>query len=139
MELSRELQEQVRQWCRQQTGAATDSPSEPPPEDFYRKELAVAPGWKVGGWPGWGRTDPSTQSCPACGTEREPLLTIASAEWDASSRSWIPYEDQAHADTAYVGTTRPQLPSMIQIGDMDRLQFYACPASPDHPHTERVQ
>ena len=68
-----------------------------------------------------------------------PLLTIASSEWDLSSRSWIPYEDQAHADAVYVGTSRPQLPSMIQIADMNRLQFYACPASPDHPYTERVQ
>ena len=139
MELTQDLQEQVRHWCRQQTGAFTDSPSEPPAEDFYRKELAIAPGWKVGGWPGWGPTDPSAQSCPACGTRMVPLLTIASSEWDLSSRSWIPYEDQAHADAVYVGTSRPQLPSMIQIADMNRLQFYACPASPDHPYTERVQ
>jgi hypothetical protein len=33
------------------------------------------PGWKVGGWPTWGLTDPRHPHCP----EMTPLLTIASA------------------------------------------------------------
>jgi hypothetical protein len=68
----------------------------------------------------------------------EPFLTIDSAEWDPNSVTWIPWEDQDHADDpAYEDAARR--PSMLQISDMDRLQFYACPASPDHPYTEQVQ
>jgi hypothetical protein len=140
MELSGDLQELVEEWCRQQlesAGADPDDPYEPPPEDLYRKELATAPGWKAGGWPSWGLTDPVRQSCPVCGTEMTPLLTIASVEWDDSTRNWIPYEDQERAASSTYPDSRH--PTMIQIGDNYDLQIYACPASPEHPHTEQVQ
>jgi hypothetical protein len=141
MELSQDLQEQVRQWGKEQTGGTVpDSSSELLSEVFYEKELAVAPGWKAGGWPRWGLTDPSTQSCPACGSGMLPFLTVASVEWDRSSHSWIPYEDQAHAsDPVYLGARHPGHPAMVQIADNNCLQFYTCPASPDHPYTEQVQ
>jgi hypothetical protein len=138
LELSKELREQVLRWCRQQSpGADVDDPFEPPLEDLYQRELSTAPGWKVGGWPTWGLTDPNPQYCPACGTKMSPLLTIASAEWDSSTRSWIPYEDQEHADPGAC----PDLstPTRIRINDSNQLQLYTCPAFPDHPHTALVQ
>lgn len=138
LEVDEDLREQVSRWCRQQLpGTDVDSPFEAPPEDFYQKELSTAPGWKVGGWPTWGRTDPYHQRCPACGSELAPLLTIASVEWDPSTRSWIPYEDQADA----VPGAYPDLgePAMVRINDNDQLQLYACAKFPAHPHVAQVQ
>jgi hypothetical protein len=139
MDLSQDLQELVEQWCRRQAeGTGPGSTYTIDPKMFYWDELSVAPGWKAGGWPSWGVTDPIPQFCPACGTRMDPLLTIASTEWDNNKRSWIPYEDQAH--TEQTGTRLgPADPAMIRIADNYNLQLYACPAFPDHPHTELVQ
>lgn len=137
LDLSKDLQEQVRTWCERQA-ANSDSgwPYTDNPTGFYWNDLSTAPGWKAGGWPDWGVTDPVPQSCPSCGARMDPLLTIASTEWNAS-RSWIPEEEQSDAvPGAYPDLSRP---TMIQIADNCRLQLYACSASPDHPHTERVQ
>lgn len=141
MDLRQDLQELVEQWCRRQAeGTGPGSAYAIDPKMFYWDELSVAPGLKVGGWPSWGLTDPIPQSCPACGTSMDPLLTIASTEWDKNTRGWIPHEDQAHADTArYVVAPHPAHPTMVQIADDNHLQLYACPASPDRPHTELIQ
>jgi hypothetical protein len=50
-------------------------------------------------------------------------LTIASTEWDDSDRSWIPYEDQAHAASATYPDARH--PAMIQVADDYDLQLYS--------------
>lgn len=140
MDLSHDQQELVEQWCRRQVdNAGPGSPYTIDPKMFYWDELSVAPGWKVGGWPGWGDTDPIPQSCPACGTSMQPLLAIASTEWDKNTRGWIPYEDHAPAIARFVGAPHPARPTMVQIADDNRLQIYTCPASPDHPHTELIQ
>jgi hypothetical protein len=56
----------------------------------YAFELSTAPGWKVGGWPGW--TDsPSAARCDACGTDMRYLLTIDTVE-HAGGR-WQPEEE----------------------------------------------
>lgn len=109
------------------------------PEEFYPGELSVAPGWKVGGWPRWGYTDPIEQSCPACAAKMEPLLSIAWKEWDDASRSWIPYEDQANAVSAAAGIPSSAHPTMVEPAGAHTLQLYACPVSPNHPHTELIQ
>jgi hypothetical protein len=138
MDLDEELQALLEQWSTWRTAGATpDSYYEPAPQEFYRLELSTAPGWKVGGWPSWGLTDPVHLSCPACGTRMDPLLAIASNEWDAGNHSWIPVEYEAHAESGAYPDLRH--PTMIQIGDDYRLQVYACPTSPDHPHTELMQ
>ena len=67
-----------------------------------------------------------------------PILTIASTEWDASTHSWIPHEDQAHTEPS-AACLDPRRPAIFEIGDDENLQLYACPAFPDHPHTELVQ
>ena len=131
MELSANLRELLGQWRTwQAAGAAADSPYALAPEEFYQNELSLAPGWKVGGWTRWGLTDPIPQFCPACDTEMDPLLTIASTDWDDTSRGWIPYEGQAHVAAN---------PAMVEVGGGYSLQLYACPASPDHPHTDLIQ
>ncbi|MFJ9000159.1 hypothetical protein ACIRG8_17655 [Streptomyces sp. NPDC102359] len=114
------------------------------PQEFYDTHLADAPGWKVGGWPPWGRTDPSPRYCTVCDAPMVPLLTIASFEWDGGEgHSWAPYEDQ---DAANVGNTvghccgqNPSQPTKVEVGSTDNMQIYVCPTSPEHPHTDLIQ
>jgi hypothetical protein len=104
-----------------------------PDEDLeYSSQLSVAPGWKVGGWTPWSRTDPIDLHCTACGASMDPLLTIASNEWDSAGHSWIPYQDQDHRPDAY---PPPFAPTMINLGDADNQQLFICSANPNHPHT----
>ncbi|MDF6045868.1 hypothetical protein LRD69_27775 [Streptomyces sp. JH14] len=98
MELSNELRDSLGDWNKWQAAdAGADSSYASAPERFYRNSLSVAPGWKVGGWPFWGPTDPTPRECPACSTEMDPLLTIATFEWDDDTRSWSPDSEQARA------------------------------------------
>ncbi|MEU0840823.1 hypothetical protein ABZ370_15285 [Streptomyces sp. NPDC005962] len=99
--------------------------------------MSLAPGWKVGGWTSWGLTDPIPRFCDACNAQMAPLLTIATTEWDDDTRSWIPYEDQAHA-TPSTTNPHPAKPAMVDVAGGYDLQLYACPASPDHPHTDHA-
>lgn len=139
MELSEDLQELVGQWsARRADGAVPDNLDAVDLAGLYWADLSLAPGWKVGGWPHWGLTDPSPQFCPACNTEMAPLLTIASTEWDASTCSWIPNEVQADAEPS-AACLDPRNPAMVTVSRGYTLQLYACPASPDHPHTDRIQ
>ncbi|MFI9773084.1 hypothetical protein ACIHJG_40725 [Streptomyces sp. NPDC052415] len=88
LDLSPQLQRMLEDWNRwQAAGAAVDSSYAPYPREFYSIHLGNAPGWKVGGWPPWGRTDPYPRYCAACGVQMVPLLTIASFEWDGSRPS----------------------------------------------------
>ncbi|MFW5418858.1 hypothetical protein J0910_19775 [Nocardiopsis sp. CNT-189] len=110
---------------------------------FYGGELPVAPGWKVGGWPPWGRTDPVARFCIACDAAVTPLLTIASGEWDGGTTGWIPYEDR---DLAARGGGNVSNPPEVQVGSADHLHIYVCPNSPahpcpggGHPHTDLIQ
>nr|WP_308401642.1 hypothetical protein [Streptomyces roseoverticillatus] len=137
MDLSKELQQQLGDWSNwQAAGSAVDSSWAPYPDSFYGSQLSVAPGWKVGGWPGWGLTDPIARFCTACGAKMAPLLTIASCEWDSSNMGWVPYEDQAlgSLDDSCVAN-----PPKVKVSRTNRLQLYVCPESPDHPHTDLIQ
>ncbi|WP_308344131.1 hypothetical protein [Streptomyces sp. MK37H] len=139
LELSEDVQELLgdrSNW--RSAGAIPDNSYVLAPEEFYQNELSVSPGWKVGGWTRWGLTDPDPQFCPACDGQMDPLLTIASAEWDAATRSWVPYEDQAHV-TSYVTDPDPANPAMVEVGGGYDLQLYTCPESPDHAHTGLIQ
>jgi hypothetical protein len=107
------------------------------PEDVYNGSLSTAPGWKTGGWTRWGLTDPHPRLCGACGTAMDPLLTIASAEWGETSKSWIPYEDRGVSESAL--NPYPGQPTKIQIADGYDLQLYMCPVSLEHPHLALVQ
>jgi len=144
LELSEDLQEQVGRWSARQAGKAIADSREAidyaaGTDELYWNELSIAPGWKAGGWSRWGRTDPVAETCPACDSVMVPLLTIDSTEWDDDTKpSWIPYEDQDRTEPS-ASWLDPQDPAMIQISDGDTLQLYACPVSPSHPHTARVQ
>jgi hypothetical protein len=132
----------VEDWSRwQAAGADVDSSYADYPRDFYDIHLADAPGWKVGGWPPWGRTDPNPRYCTVCNVQMVPLLTIASREWDGGEgHSWAPYEDQAAANTVgHCCGQRPSLPTKVEVGSTDNMQIYVCPTSPEHPHTDLIQ
>ncbi|MEV0251640.1 hypothetical protein AB0H76_33980 [Nocardia sp. NPDC050712] len=124
--------EQVRRWAVQHAGV--DVPVGLEVEAGFERfdELCVAPGWKVGGHIRWGLMDPFPQPCPTCGTETEPLLTMASTEWDGATRSWIPYEDQALEAGTAIGPG-------VTIARGYNMILRVCPASPDHPHIQLIQ
>jgi hypothetical protein len=115
LELSEELRGPLGNWSTwQAANAGVDSSYESCPEEFYRDNLSVAPGWKAGGWTSWGLTDPISQFCPACDTKMDPLLTIATFEWDDSTRGWIPDEDQTRTGPS-TAHTRPQDQALIDF------------------------
>ncbi|MFI9206080.1 hypothetical protein [Streptomyces sp. NPDC053048] len=137
MDLSKELQQQLRDWSNwQAAGSVVDSSWAPYPDSFYDSHLSVAPGWKVGGWPPWGLTDPIARFCAACGAGMVPLLTIASNEWDSSNGGWAPHEDQHLAALPRADVANPP---EVQVSKGNHLQLYVCPESPDHPHTSLIQ
>ncbi|MFG2148420.1 hypothetical protein ACGFRG_30140 [Streptomyces sp. NPDC048696] len=139
LELSKELQEHLGDWSRwQAAGSALDSSYEVAPEELYMDMLSISPGWKVGGWTRWGLTDPIPRLCPECGTEADPLLTIATTEWDGATESWEPEEDRANPTPLLPGTP-PANFTMIDLARGYDLQLHVCPASPDHPHIELIQ
>lgn len=138
-ELEEELRERVEEWsARQKAGAAPGSLYDGAEDSFYDRELSVAPGWKVGGWPPWSVTDPWPLRCTTCGTLMRPLLTIASYEWQPDGPSWIPHEDQAASSTPATFPD-PATPTMIIIPGGYNQQIYTCQVSREHPHTALLQ
>ena len=128
LELSKELQQQLADrstW--QAASVAVDNSYAMALEEFYIDELSVAPGWKVGGWPPWGLTDPVGRFCVACGAAMSPLLTIASNEADAGNRGWAPHQDQALAALDDVSVANPP---KVQVSRGNHLQLYACSKFP---------
>ncbi|WP_433696868.1 hypothetical protein [Nocardiopsis sp. CA-288880] len=140
LELGKDLQELLGRWSTwEAAGAAPDRSYAPAPEEFYQDELSVAPGWKVGGWAPWGPTDPVPRFCPACGTGMDPLLTVATFEWDSRDQTWVPHEDLTAVSSQRPGCPDPRMPTAVQIASGYRQQLYICPADPEHPHTELMQ
>ncbi|MFH9038219.1 hypothetical protein ACH4FA_02445 [Streptomyces sp. NPDC017966] len=139
-DLSPESRQVVGDWSRwQAAGADVDSSYAEYPVEFYDGNLADAPGWKVGGWPPWGRTDPYRRHCTVCDAQMVPLLTIASFEWDSSTHGWVPYEDRAAYAAGRPAGLSPAQPTRVEVGSTDNMQLYVCPASPEHPHTDLIQ
>ncbi|MFI2241098.1 hypothetical protein [Streptomyces chrestomyceticus] len=139
LELSKEMQDHLGGWgTRQATESAVDSSCVSAPREFYAAHLSATPGRKVGGWSRWGLTDPTPRRCPACDTEMDPLLTIASTEWNAGSKSWAA-EEQRTNPTPLLPGTPPANFTMVALAGGHDLQLHACPATPDHPHLEPIQ
>lgn len=93
----------------------------------YISDASTAPGWKVGGYIAWPLTGPHPLPCSVCGTELTPLLTADHTEWDPSTASWIPYEDQRDADTMWANH-----PTGVSPG-RGRLTVALCPRDAGHP------
>ncbi|MET9105370.1 hypothetical protein [Streptomyces zhihengii] len=143
LDLSPRMRLMVEDWNRwQAAGADVHSSYAAYPREYYDIHLAEAPGWKVGGWPPWGRTDPYHRYCTVCDAHMVPLLTIASFEWDGGEgRSWAPRQDaeaSIAADSRCCGQS-PSRPTKVEVGSTDNLQIYVCPTSPEHPHTALIQ
>lgn len=101
----------------------------------YQHELAVASGCKVGGHAPWSFSDPWPMSCDDCGAGVEPLLTLATSEWDGT-RSWQPLEDVEDTSPPYPAAHEP---TMLSIGRGYNLQLYTCAAFPAHQHVTNMQ
>ncbi|MFE9815853.1 hypothetical protein [Streptomyces sp. NPDC005773] len=139
MELDEELRQELGdpgQW--HAAGWALDTSDAADLQEFYRNELAYAPGWKTGGWSTWGLSDPRPRPCPACGTEALPLLSIATTEWNHGSKSWAPEEERTNPTPLPAGYP-PANFTRINIADGSTLQLHTCPADPSHPHIELAQ
>ncbi|MFE0642643.1 hypothetical protein ACFW2Y_13660 [Streptomyces sp. NPDC058877] len=137
-ELQRMLEDRNR-W--QAVDAVVDGSYAESPCDFYFVHLGNAPGWKVGGWPPWGRTDPNPRYCAVCRVQMVPLLTIASWEWaGGEGHGWAPQEEQSAALAGpHHSGQGPSQPTRVEVGSADNMQIYVCPASPEHPHTDLIQ
>jgi hypothetical protein len=106
-------------------------------DDTYSFELSVADGWKLGGHPDWGLTDPEPIDCRRCGTPMRLLLCAASGEWDHETFSWRPAED---AGEPRYGSLHPRSgPTGVTIARGAALWIYTCPQSWEHPHRTTVQ
>lgn len=105
-------------------GARTVPPS-------YQGDPSVAPGWKAGGHAAWNVTGPGSTDCPACGRGMRPLLTVDSSEWRSDSESWRSLPAGGGA-----GANRP---TGVAVGNFGKLNVFACPQDPAHPHRFSVQ
>ncbi|ROQ26397.1 hypothetical protein EDD98_6028 [Streptomyces sp. PanSC19] len=88
----------------------------------YQYDLSLAPGWKIGGWESWHRTDLMRVHCDACGAGMRLLLTMDSCE---SQASWGPFPG-------------PGCPTGVAAG-RDEYRAFVCPADPAHPHRMSAQ
>ncbi|MET7737755.1 hypothetical protein ABZT02_41640 [Streptomyces sp. NPDC005402] len=138
-ELDEELRRRVAEWSTRQTaGAGPGGLYDGAQELFYDHELSLAPGWKAGGWAPWSVTDPHPRYCTVCRSRMEPMLTVASYEWQPDGPSWVPYEDRAAAASPTVYPTLAN-PTRINLAGGYNQQIYSCPASPEHPHATLLQ
>ncbi|MFD9407811.1 hypothetical protein ACFWBN_12465 [Streptomyces sp. NPDC059989] len=97
----------------------------------YQCDLSIAPGWKAGGHAAWNLTGPGTLDCRTCGSATELLLTVATREWQSDGTSWIPLEERPE--------DQAQSPTGVVVGNHGKLNIFACPQDPAHPHEFSVQ
>ncbi|WP_433042610.1 hypothetical protein [Dactylosporangium sp. CS-033363] len=108
----------------------------------YDWDLAVAPGTKVGGYPGWTQV-PDWPEC-GCGATMEHLLTIAGWEFDrGDDKRWLPLEDRPamagwdfDADDEHPWR-RIQNPAGLMLGDAGGIYLFVCTRCPDRPFDYR--
>jgi hypothetical protein len=95
----------------------------------YHRQLATAPGWKVGGWPAWPTTDAVPLLCAGCGGRMTHLLQIDSGEWGDPAR-WRPVEERGlrPGTAAHTAATEP---TGVIVGRCGMYRVFRCPACPD--------
>ncbi|MFE1827683.1 hypothetical protein [Streptomyces yangpuensis] len=143
--LTGELGELVEEWEDAQEEAAYEAEDED--EDFalpsYQSDLSVAPGWKAGGHAAWNVTGPGNMDCHGCGHGMRLLLTVDSYEWRSDSESWrpLPAGAAALAEGEGEGTAEGDAhrPTGVAVGNFGKLNVFACPHDPAHPHRLSVQ
>ncbi|MGW0882231.1 hypothetical protein [Streptomyces sp. NPDC002671] len=129
-ELPEELADRIEEWDEAREEEDGESAI------CYQLDLAVAPGWKLGGHAPWSFSDPFPMACAECGSGVRPLITIDGTEWDGGSRSWRPVEDAGYSGYHFLG---PALDTQITIGRSYSLQVYVCEASYAHPPVQNMQ
>ncbi|NUU25043.1 MAG: hypothetical protein HOV68_26600 [Streptomycetaceae bacterium] len=103
----------------------------------YFRHLSVAPGIKVGGWPGW--TQPPRWPECACGRRMEHLITVSSREYDVESgKRWAPIQHVgADIDPRVDSIERGYSPTSLCIGDMGGMYLFICRSCPGTPWAYR--
>ncbi|WP_412077927.1 hypothetical protein ACLF6K_27595 [Streptomyces xanthophaeus] len=153
-----ELGERVEAWEDAQEEASYEAQEEAEEEDSeragegaseetgalpsYQSDLSLAPGWKAGGHAAWNVTGPGTMDCRTCGSAMELLLTIATREFHSDSTSWIPLEDSPLEDRLpedRLPEDHVASPTGVVVGNHGKLNVFACPQDPAHPHDFSVQ
>ncbi len=120
-QLPADLGQQVRCWDAEHDGR-------------YHRQLAAAPGWKVGGWPQWPTTDPLPLYCTGCGDPMRQLLQIDSGEWGDPGR-WCPLQERPllagagteHGAAAYLAAAEP---TGVIAGHTGLYRIFSCPSCP---------
>ncbi|WP_222871997.1 hypothetical protein, partial [Nonomuraea sp. PA05] len=108
-------------------------------EHSYQYLLSIAPGCKIGGWESWHVTDMYELPCDVCGTETEPLLKLASSEWDGGSESrWRPLEER-HLEWGTPECEETLEPTTLQLGRHAALTIFLCPRSAEHGYRLTIQ
>ena len=94
----------------------------------YHRQLATAPGWKVGGWPAWPTTDATSLLCNGCGSRMTHLLQIDSGEWGDPAR-WQPVEESGlrRGTAAHTAATEP---TGLIVGRCGMYRVFRCPTCP---------
>jgi hypothetical protein len=94
----------------------------------YHRQLATAPGWKVGGWPAWPTTDAVALLCTGCGARMAHLLQIDSGEWGDPAR-WQPRQERGlrPGTAAHTAATEP---TGVIVGQCGMYRIFRCPSCP---------
>ncbi|WP_344510933.1 hypothetical protein [Dactylosporangium maewongense] len=91
-------------------------------------EVAMAPGWKVGGYANWSLTDLRDTRCRQCTGPTSLVLVIDSKEYDGGTQKrWQPAKDPQ--------PTAAQQPTGLLVGRWGALRIFACLTCPDAPFT----
>lgn len=134
-ELPEELADRIHAWEEEQDPGDEGDEEEDVEVVDYQYDLSVAPGCKLGGHAPWSFSDPFPMSCPECGSDVRPLVTVDGAEWDGNT-SWRPLEDADYDGLHFLG---PACATQLTIGRSYNMQIYVCEASYDHPHVQNMQ
>ncbi|GAA2476929.1 hypothetical protein [Winogradskya humida] len=87
----------------------------------YESELAVAPGTKAGGYPGWTQS-PDWPDC-SCGAPMEHLLTVTGWEFDRDdNKRWTNGRPESE-----------QNPAGLMLGDAGGIYLFVCTRCDDRP------
>ncbi|MBZ9599815.1 hypothetical protein K7B06_32720 [Streptomyces erythrochromogenes] len=137
--LTGELGERVEEWEDAREEAAYEVEDEDLALPSYQSDLSVAPGWKAGGHAAWNVTGPGRMDCHDCGHGMRLLLTVDSYEWRSDSESWRPLPAGAAARARADTGGDANRPTGVAVGNFGKLNVFACPHDPAHPHRLSVQ